>query len=230
LDRTRIEEALRRTFDDARLSRGERKALAELIADEAPSDGDVAWLRSRAFELAREEAAGARERSVIDWLEDVVKVLATVAPRPEPEGLAEAWFTPGTDAVARIVSLARGARASIDVCVFTLTDDRLAAALLDARRRRVSVRLVTDDEKAYDRGSDVDRLAAAGIPVRIDSSPSHMHHKFAIFDGTTLLTGSYNWTRGAADENQENFCVVGDRRLVTAYARVFEGLWARFAP
>jgi hypothetical protein len=26
-------------------------------------------------------------------------------------------------------------------------------------------------------GSDIERLKQAGIPVRIDTSPSHMHHK-----------------------------------------------------
>ena len=52
-----------------------------------------------------------------------------------------------------------------------------------------------------------------------------MHHKFALFDGATLATGSYNWTRGAWHDNQENLIITTDRRLVAAYTSVFERLW-----
>ncbi len=57
-----------------------------------------------------------------------------------------------------------------------------------------------------------------------------MHHKFALFDERLLATGSYNWTRSAADKNQENLLVTGDPRLVTPYAELFERLWVEFAP
>jgi len=55
-----------------------------------------------------------------------------------------------------------------------------------------------------------------------------MHHKFALFDGRLLLTGSYNWTRGAADDNHENFVVTDDPHLLRAYAQAFEDLWHQF--
>lgn len=119
------------------------------------------------------------------------------------------------------------ARKTADVCVFTITDDRLADALLDAHRRAVAVRIITDDSKAEDLGSDVDRLGRAGIAVRVDRSPYHMHHKFAILDGSTLMTGSYNWTRGAARDNEENLIVTGDPRLVSPFVTTFERLWEK---
>ena len=49
----------------------------------------------------------------------------------------------------------------------------------------------------------------------------------AIFDGGVLMTGSYNWTRGAADFNNENFVVVGERRLIEAFQGTFERLWGQ---
>jgi cardiolipin hydrolase len=55
-----------------------------------------------------------------------------------------------------------------------------------------------------------------------------MHHKFAIFDRTYLVTGSYNWTRSAASYNEENIVVSDDRRLVSAFSGTFEKLWEKF--
>ena len=80
-------------------------------------------------------------------------------------------------------------------------------------------------DKAGDRGSDIDRLAARGMAVRVDRSPDHMHHKFAVFDDALVLTGSYNWTRSAANRNQENFLISDDARLVSSFTRGFEELW-----
>jgi phosphatidylserine/phosphatidylglycerophosphate/cardiolipin synthase-like enzyme len=89
------------------------------------------------------------------------------------------------------------------------------------------VRIITDNAKAEDLGSDVDRFRQAGIPLLIDRSPFHMHHKFAVIDGETLLTGSYNWTLGAARDNVENLIVVNDPRLVSAFSRAFAALWKK---
>lgn len=141
-----------------------------------------------------------------------------------------AFFSPGPDCLGHLVNRFLAARSTVDVCVFTITDDRISRAMLDARRRGVTVRVVSDDSKAGDLGSDIGRFREAGIEVRIDRSPFHMHHKFAIFDGTRLVNGSYNWTRGAADSNEENIIDTGDANLVRAFAAEFEALWAKFAP
>lgn len=91
------------------------------------------------------------------------------------------------------------------------------------------MRIITDDEKSFDRGSDVQRLREAGVPVRVDGSEHHMHHKFALFDRVDLLTGSYNWTRSAANFNQENVVVTRDPRLVSAFSSMFDDLWSTLA-
>jgi phosphatidylserine/phosphatidylglycerophosphate/cardiolipin synthase-like enzyme len=91
----------------------------------------------------------------------------------------------------------------------------------------VAVRIVTDNEKAFDRGSDVPRLQAGGVPLKVDDTPYHMHHKFAVFDDEAVLTGSYIWTRSAADFNFENLLVTSETSLVKAYALEFERVWNR---
>lgn len=43
-----------------------------------------------------------------------------------------------------------------------------------------------------------------------------MHHKFAIVDKCLVLNGSFNWTRQAVLQNQENCVVTDEPRLVSA--------------
>jgi len=219
---------LEQTLDDGRLSNSERQALKERIRDAALDDRSRALLRSRVFEIARQKLAAAPSPDLITWLEDVNKLLLPFAGEAG-EPFVEAHFSPGEACARRIMGLLHGCRKTADLCVYTITDDRISAEVLAAHRRGVAVRVVTDNEKAYDTGSDVLEMARAGIPVRIDDSPYFMHHKFALFDGDLLLTGSYNWTRGAADNNEENLILSNDRRLLTAFRGEFERLWVKFA-
>src|SRR5205823_4046445 len=161
---------------DRRLSGGERDALVAAVADQHPDDNRRAALRARAFDLARQELITEDAKMVLAWVEGVVKALAGSPAKAAVH--SEAHFSPGEDCPARIVRLFAEARATADVCVFTITDDRLADALLAAHRRGVTIRVITDNDKAHDLGSDVERIAAAGVPVRIDRTPFHMHHKF----------------------------------------------------
>ncbi|QEL21063.1 phospholipase D-like domain-containing protein [Limnoglobus roseus] len=138
---------------------------------------------------------------------------------------AEAYFSPGMACLQQIVHRFVSVRKTVDVCVFTITDDRIASAILAAHRRKVALRIITDNDKAFDLGSDIARFQDAGIAVKIDRTPAHMHHKFAIFDRARLVNGSYNWTRSATDVNAENIIDTGDPALVTAFAAEFERLW-----
>jgi phosphatidylserine/phosphatidylglycerophosphate/cardiolipin synthase-like enzyme len=222
---TELEEMLRRTLDDRRLSRAEKKVLAEIFETLELDDDKRALWRHTALTVARRQLPDPRAAAVLEWFADVSKLL--VSP-PARETVAEAHFSPGDDCVRRIIGLFQSARRCVDVCVFTITDDRIARAIHAAHQRGVGVRIVTDDEKTLDRGSDIEALNTAGIPVRVDNSPAHMHHKFAVFDRTLLLSGSFNWTRSASAENQENIIVTSEPRLVRRFSDTFELLWNTF--
>lgn len=224
-----IDAILRKTLDDRKLTRGEKRALSALLEDADMSPNDYGVLRAQAFEIAREELTDPKAKAILEWLEDVSKVLL-----PEQPGTAagarpsEAWFSPDQDCVNRIIQALRGVRRQCDICVYTITDNRLSEAVIDAHKRGAKVRVITDNEKLHDLGSDILTLDSAGVPVRIDNSPYHMHHKFAIFDGRSLLTGSYNWTRSAASNNEENFLISEDAGLVKAFQAAFDGMWEKF--
>ncbi len=214
------------TFEDHQFSRKEKKSLKELLADHPLDDREKALFQSKAFDIARESLSKTEPGKVVDWLEEVVKTLhAPSQISTDKQALAEAFFTPGDDCPGKIGHLISSCRKSLDICVFTITDNRLSRPILAAHRRGVSVRIISDDEKMDDAGSDMHLFHREGIPIRIDRTQYHMHHKFALFDDSQVVTGSYNWTRGAAEYNHENFIIVNDQRLLRKFKSVFEKLW-----
>ena len=218
-----IDDILARTLDDFRVSRGEKRLLGDLLKEAGAGRHDLAFLRHRAFALAREKLLGPDAKEVVNWLEEIVKIFEPKVGRSTAE--SRAYFSPRDDCPRAIAGLFARARRWADVCVFTITDDRIAEAVLSAHRRGVKLRIITDDDKSLDRGSDIDRLKRAGVAVRVDRSEYHMHHKFAVYDRKTLLTGSYNWTRSAAEHNEENFIVTEDRGLLNRFTKAFVELW-----
>ena len=233
MNRDEVDQILKSTFEDRRLSRGERQALKATISElNLDGEGRRFW-RNRAFALAEAvvHTRGARGGAeALAWLHDVVKAVGAAA---EDTSLStpvhEAYFSPGDACRRRISSFIGSAASRLDICVFTITDNDIAARIEEVHRRRVEVRIITDDDKSNDRGSDVDKLAGVGVPVRVDQTEAHMHHKFAIVDGKQVLTGSYNWTRSAALHNEENIVVTNAPELVTAFVRQFENLWEALA-
>lgn len=215
------------TLEDLQLTRSERRAFKQLLAPLAGDEHHLNQIRGLAFELVEEQLTVENKRQILEWLQDVLRATdePVVAAR-----VAEAWFSPDPACVGRIEQAFREARRTADICVFTITDDRISEAIIEAHRRGITVRLITDNDKRFDVGSDVDQLVQAGIAVRIDQTPDHMHHKYAIFDSQLLLTGSYNWTRSAANVNDDNFLLTDDARLVAAFVRHFERLWDSFEP
>ncbi|MEO1368941.1 MAG: phospholipase D-like domain-containing protein [Acidobacteriota bacterium] len=225
MKKAELEQILEETLADGRLSRGERRALAELFEDLDLSASARAGYLNRAFEVAGGALQRVPPREVLEWLLALSKIVARAGRSDAAGEIAEVLFEPGDDCMTRLRRLFEGARESVRVCVFTITDNRVVRSMLDAQRRGVVIRVISDDDKSFDLGSDIDRLRGAGIDVRCDRVSDHMHHKFAVFDGKIAMTGSYNWTRGAAEKNRENMLISDDRRLVSPFVDEFEALW-----
>jgi phosphatidylserine/phosphatidylglycerophosphate/cardiolipin synthase-like enzyme len=222
---------LQQTLDDFRMSRAEKQDLAQRLANIELDKHRQTRCHSLAFDIARGSTEPANADLVLDWLEEVTKVLRRASEEERTaERTTEALFSPGDHCPNRIGGLLQAARSRVEICVFTITDDRITSEILAAHRRGVTLRVITDNEKAYDIGSDTQRLSEAGVPLKIDRTPNHMHHKFALFDRKQLLTGSYNWTRSAAQYNEENFIVTDDRSLIVPFEREFDRLWDTFDP
>lgn len=227
MDFAALDRTLRDSAQDLTLS-GEEKAGLRELGRQLDADR-IRYLRNRGFDMVR-EIVSARPADTLDalrWLEQVIKTLEA-ASETAPV-VSSAWFSPGETCLRNLRGLMRAARTELAICVFTIADDRLVDEIVAAHERGVRVRVVSDDDKQHDSGSDIARLVDRGVAVRLDAGPSHMHHKFALFDGRLLANGSFNWTRSATARNDENLVVTDDANLVRSFAQQFEVLWQRFA-
>ncbi len=237
VDRTQIERFLAESLTDRKLSGSEKQSLAGWVADHAKNDQQKGVLRHVVFEIARQAISDPEAVQVIGWLENVLKAVVPIQGENVDLAMAlpmndSAFFSPGEECLKEIVHRFQTAKRTADLCVFTITDDRISRSILDAHRRGVKLRIISDAEKADDLGSDLRQFADSGIPVKLIRAMSaethksgHMHHKFAIFDGIRLVNGSYNWTRGAADINYENLIESADSNLLRRFGAEFERLW-----
>ena len=147
-------------------------------------------------------------------------------PRPS---VCEAVFFPGEEHENKVVNMLRTCKYSLDICIFTMTNDKLFEAVEECWNANIDVRIITDDECVKQRGSDVYKLAAIGVPVKTDSNAQyHMHHKFVVIDKKVLITGSFNRTVQAVKNNNENVIMLQNKELVDKYVQEFDRLWGSF--
>lgn len=228
MELSELEAVLKNSLQDFKLDQDE-KAVFQSLAKRI-TDDQLRFIRNKAFELSRPSirAGGDEAIKVLTWLERVVKSIQ--APAPKALIQPEAHFSPGSSCRDRIIKLINAAKKSIDICVFTISDNKITGPILDAHHRGIQVTIISDNDKSNDRGSDIYHLLDKGVNVLLDQSQYHMHHKFAIFDNRILLNGSFNWTRSATEVNEENILISAEPALVSKFARQFEKLKVSFSP
>lgn len=219
-----IIEAIRESIADKYFGTREKKAIKQLIREGNYAKRDMDYLRSQIFDIARANTDHLSKQNLIYWIEETNKLTLLTH---ENTHHSHAYFSPGTECKAAINAQLRGAVSSVKICVFTISDNEISNEIIAAHNRGVGVKILTDNDKTFDRGSDIEMLSQKGIPVEMDTSPNHMHHKFCIIDKQVLLTGSYNWTRSAAERNQENILLTEDPLLVQAFLKEFDRLSER---
>ncbi len=128
-------------------------------------------------------------------------------------------FVPGEDCEGVIVAQINQARSVILVQAYSFTSMPIAKALVSAKQRGVSVQVILDKSQRSERYSGATFLANAGIRTLIDEQPSIAHSKVIIIDGTSVITGSFNFTRSAQQYNAENLIVIRDGVLAQHYTQ-----------
>ncbi len=137
-------------------------------------------------------------------------------------------FSPHAGAETLVVDTLRQARARVRIAIYGLTSAAIEAALADLARAGVPVALKSDHTQSAGKAqaAGLERLQAAGVTVEVSRMSRLLHHKFAVVDGRWVITGSFNWTRGAEHRNRENVLVFDCPSL----AAIFEAEWEAIAP
>ena len=212
---------LKQSISDEVFSKQERKTLKELVAKKALSPDQLNFLRSKIYELATEKITETNYKFILEWVRNAYSALILIS-----KDSSEVFFSPGESCRATIIEQISSAVRQLKICVFTISDDRITNAIVTAHKKGVDIEILTDNDKSLDLGSDINLLAKEGIPIKMDNTSNHMHHKFMVIDERTVLTGSYNWTQSAARFNHENLILTNDGGVVKSFLNEFDKLWA----
>ncbi|MGL4370844.1 MAG: phospholipase D-like domain-containing protein [Spirochaetota bacterium] len=140
---------------------------------------------------------------------------------PERNGRSAMGSAPET----ALIAIINAAQAGVDGAFYEIGSERVADAFIRAHKRGVAVRLVTDDSNLDEPA--LKAVISAGISVVNDGKKGLMHDKFAVVDGRTVWTGSYNITNNCAYRNNNNAISIESPELAAIYeaefAEMFEG-------
>jgi phosphatidylserine/phosphatidylglycerophosphate/cardiolipin synthase-like enzyme len=116
----------------------------------------------------------------------------------------------------------QAARREILVLAYSFTSKPIAQALVDAKLRGVHVDIVLDYSNEKEEHTDLHFFLEQGLVPLIDQHHAIAHNKVMVLDSRTILTGSFNFTNQAENENAENLLVIkGHPELVSSYRKDF---------
>lgn len=133
-----------------------------------------------------------------------------------PQGV-RVYFSPQGGATEAVVNALGQATNAVLVQAYSFTSARIARALVEAHRRGVNVQVILDKSQRTEKYSEADFLIHNDIPTLIDAEHSIAHNKIMVLDGYVVLTGSFNFTKAAEENNAENLLVLNAPTLAKEY-------------
>ena len=152
-----------------------------------------------------------------------------------------AWEDSSNGSIGKVLG---SSSQQVDLALFVFSEPGLASILQAQSQHGVKVRGLIDREFAYrDYSSALTLMGADGKNIcqaTVTSSPLDtigvptlptgdlLHHKFAVIDRRTVITGSHNWSNAANYHNDETLLVIQDNPTVAAhFDREFDRLYER---
>lgn len=121
-------------------------------------------------------------------------------------------FSPHGGCTDECVKQINAATKSVHVQAYAFTSGPIIAALSAAKTRGVDVVVVCDKRE----------FKIAPFPVYLDGQHAIAHNKIIIVDGKILLTGSFNFSANAENNNAENLLTIDDKPLIQTYEANFQ--------
>jgi phosphatidylserine/phosphatidylglycerophosphate/cardiolipin synthase-like enzyme len=142
--------------------------------------------------------------------------------------LIENYFAPEDEVTPKIVAALQTSTESIYFCAFTFTSDYISNTIVEQAAKGVKVEGV-DESRQVNAGADDNYriLTQANLPVLLDGNRYTMHHKFIVIDHQIVVTGSFNFTKAANEQNDENVLIIHNAQIAEQYYQEFLKVWAK---
>jgi phosphatidylserine/phosphatidylglycerophosphate/cardiolipin synthase-like enzyme len=139
----------------------------------------------------------------------------------------DVYYAPEDLPADHLIGLYDHARRYIYVAVYGMTFPPIVKALIDAKKRGVDVRVITDRGQGNDPKQQraLEALHLAGIPIRVNQHDGLMHLKQVVIDDEINTTGSMNQTTSGHRYNDERLDVIADRAVSVQARDKFLGMW-----
>jgi phosphatidylserine/phosphatidylglycerophosphate/cardiolipin synthase-like enzyme len=129
----------------------------------------------------------------------------------------EVFFSPKGGCTDAIIKELANAKTSIRIQAYSFTSAPIAKAVADANKNGIDTKVILDKSQRTEKYSSADFLAHAGISVLIDNKHKIAHNKIMIIDSNSVITGSFNFTKSAEEENAENLLIIRNTELAAEY-------------
>jgi phosphatidylserine/phosphatidylglycerophosphate/cardiolipin synthase-like enzyme len=126
-------------------------------------------------------------------------------------------FSPHGGCTHAVVQNLDNAHSTVYVQAYSFTSKEISQALVNAARRGVKISVVLDSSNETGKYSAATFLRDMGILPLIDAEHTIAHNKVIIIDGAIVITGSFNFTRAAEENNAENLLIIRDPAIAQKY-------------
>jgi phosphatidylserine/phosphatidylglycerophosphate/cardiolipin synthase-like enzyme len=130
---------------------------------------------------------------------------------------AKVYFSPHGGASQAIIKEINDAKSEILVQAYSFTSAPIAKALVDTHKRGIRIEAILDKSQKKAQYTSATFLANMRVPTFIDDKHAIAHNKVMIIDKTTVITGSFNFTKAAEENNAENLLIIKSKELANIY-------------
>lgn len=137
----------------------------------------------------------------------------------------QVFFSPKGGGKAAVMAELGKAKSQVHFMTFSLTDPEIGDLMKTKAKAGVKIGGIFDRWLAAGEYSLFETFKSAKLDVTKDGNEALMHHKVIIIDKATVITGSYNYSNNAENNNNEAFLIIKDAPAVAnAFEREYERL------
>jgi len=167
-----------------------------------------------------------RKRSA-SWLAGILSIGLVLSLSNASALTLDVWYSPEDEPLKRVAQLYDHATRYIFVAVYGLTSPLAVKALVEAKKRGLDVRVITDRQRLEDQKQQtaVATLRLAGIPIKVNHHDGLMHLKQVVVDDEVNANGSMNHTTSGNRYNDERLDVIRDHAISVKAREKFLSMW-----